>query len=175
MVQSCKTNHSSNIGSIPEAAFLHKIYTKVLRVFLLAIHSHLYSFALRFIFLQTHATSYSFYSSVTVHCKGERKNPDRKPNPLPVWFKTSIHKPQVWEIPRLCPETLTNVYVHEFGFCACILSFNNLTHVNLLIWCLINQPSRARICRPFKEPRNRFPAWREGTTTLFVVPARQAT
>ncbi len=25
----------------------------------------------------------------------------------------------------------------------------------------------------FKEPRNRFPAWRAGTTTLFDVPARQ--
>jgi hypothetical protein len=31
--------------------------------------------------------------------------------------------------------------------------------------------SRARICNPFKEPRNRFPAWQAGTTTLFVVPA----
>jgi hypothetical protein len=30
------------------------------------------------------------------------------------------------------------------------------------------------ICRPFKEPRNRFPAWRVGTTTLFVVQACQA-
>ncbi len=28
----------------------------------------------------------------------------------------------------------------------------------------------ARICKPFKEPRNRFPAWRVGTTALFVVP-----
>jgi hypothetical protein len=56
--------------------------TKVLRVFLLAIHSHLYSFALQFLFLQTHTTSYSFYSSVTVHCKGERRKPDRKPYPL---------------------------------------------------------------------------------------------
>jgi hypothetical protein len=28
---------------------------------------------LRFLFLQTHATSHSFYSSVTVHCKGERR------------------------------------------------------------------------------------------------------
>ncbi len=37
------------------------------------------------------------------------------------------------------------------------------------------QNSRARICRPFKEPRNRFPAWRGGTTIIFVVPARQAT
>jgi hypothetical protein len=34
---------------------------------------------------------------------------------------------------------------------------------------------RACICKPFKEPRKRFPAWRVGTTTLFVVPARQAT
>jgi hypothetical protein len=34
---------------------------------------------------------------------------------------------------------------------------------------------RAHICKPFKEPRNRFPAWRAGTTTLFVVPAHQAT
>ncbi len=33
----------------------------------------------------------------------------------------------------------------------------------------------ARICKPFKMPKNRFPAWRTGTTTLFVVPARQAT
>jgi hypothetical protein len=35
----------------------------------------------------------------------------------------------------------------------------------------------ARICKPFKEPRNRFPAWRDGTTTLFdiPIPARQAT
>ncbi len=35
-----------------EAEFLDEIQTKVLRVFLLAIHSHLYSFALRFLFLQ---------------------------------------------------------------------------------------------------------------------------
>ncbi len=54
---------------------------KVLRVFLLAIHSHLYSFALRFIFLQTHATSYIFYSSVTVHCKGERRKTWQKTKP----------------------------------------------------------------------------------------------
>ncbi len=33
---------------------------------------------------------------------------------------------------------------------------------------------RAGICRFFKETRNRFPAWRAGTTTLFFVPARQA-
>ncbi len=32
-----------------------------------------------------------------------------------------------------------------------------------------------RICRPFMEPKNRFSGWRAGTTTLFFVPARQAT
>jgi hypothetical protein len=32
---------------------------------------------------------------------------------------------------------------------------------------------QSRICRPFKEPRNRFPAWRTGTTTLLAYrPAR---
>ncbi len=32
----------------------------------------------------------------------------------------------------------------------------------------------ARICKPFKEPRNQFPAWRAGTTTLFDVQTRQS-
>ncbi len=35
--------------------------------------------------------------------------------------------------------------------------------------------TRTRIFKPFKEPRNRFPSWRSGTTTLFVGPARQTT
>ncbi len=50
-----------------QAEFLDEIQTKVLKVFLRAIHSHLYSFALRFLFLQTHATSYIFYCSVTAY------------------------------------------------------------------------------------------------------------
>ncbi len=62
-----------NVGCkfAPGAEFLDEIKTNVLTFFFLAIHSHLYSFALRF--LLTHATSYSFYSSVTVHCKWERR------------------------------------------------------------------------------------------------------
>jgi hypothetical protein len=47
--------------------------------FLLAIHSHLYRFALRYLFLKTYATSYVFlethatsYLFSAVHCKGER-------------------------------------------------------------------------------------------------------
>ncbi len=38
-------------------------------------------------FLQTHATSYSFYSSVTVHCKGERRKTWQKTIPPSLWFK----------------------------------------------------------------------------------------
>jgi hypothetical protein len=59
----------------PEAEFLDEIQAKVLRVFLLVIQT-LYSIALRFLFLQTHATSYSF-------CKGERRKTNRKPYRLP--------------------------------------------------------------------------------------------
>jgi hypothetical protein len=64
---------------------LDEIQTKAFRVFLLAIHSHLYSFALRVIFLQTLATSYSFYSSVTVQYTEKEKDgkPGSKIYPLP--------------------------------------------------------------------------------------------
>jgi hypothetical protein len=66
----------------PETEFWDEIQTKVFRVLLLVLHTHLYNFALRFLFLQTHTTSYSFYSvSVsTLQEKGEK--PDRKPHPL---------------------------------------------------------------------------------------------
>jgi len=66
-----------------EAEFLDEIQTKVLRVFLLAIQSHLYSFALRFLFLQTHVTSYSFCSALLYTVKEKGGKPDRKPHPLP--------------------------------------------------------------------------------------------
>jgi hypothetical protein len=62
---------------------LDEIQTKVLRVFLLAIQSHLYSFAFRFIFIQTNATSYSFYSALVYTVKEKGGKPDRKPHPLP--------------------------------------------------------------------------------------------
>ncbi len=70
----------------PEAEILDEIQTKVLRVFLLAIHSHLYSIASRFLFLQTHATSNSFNRFYTVKKGGK---PYRKPYryPLPYDLK----------------------------------------------------------------------------------------
>jgi hypothetical protein len=39
----------------------------------------------------------------------------------------------------------------------------------------IPEPEYVNILRSFKEPRNRFPAWRAGTATLFYVPAHHAT
>jgi hypothetical protein len=67
-----KRSPSQNLESVERPnSWTKSRQNKVLRVFLLAIHSHHYSFALRFIFLQTPATSYSLYSSATVHCKVE--------------------------------------------------------------------------------------------------------
>jgi hypothetical protein len=115
-----------------EAAFLDEIQTKVLRVFLLAIHSHLYRYALRFLFLQTHATSYSFYSSVIVHCKVDRRKTWQKTIPSSLWFKKSIQKPQIWENSRLCPETSTKkLYVHELSFRTVRVCMNMCIHVHL--------------------------------------------
>jgi hypothetical protein len=58
-----------------------EIQTKVLRVFLLGIQSHLYSYSLRLLFLQTHATSYSFYSALVYTVTEKGGKPDRKPLP----------------------------------------------------------------------------------------------
>ncbi len=80
----------------PEAEFSDEIQTKVLiRVssLLPVIHCHLYIFALRILFLQTHATSYSFYSSVTVHCKGDRRK---------TWLKTWKPYPLPCDLRNLC-------------------------------------------------------------------------
>ncbi len=47
----------------------------------------------------------------------ERKKTWWKTIPLSLWCRKSIQNPQVWELSRLCPETSTKLYVHEFGFC----------------------------------------------------------
>ncbi len=53
--------------------------------------------------------------------------------------------------------------------------FPPATFVHLFLSGSQSPATRARICKPFKEPRNRFPAWRAGMTTLFVAPGRHAT
>jgi len=71
-----------------EAEFLDEIQTKVIRVFLLAIHSHVHhSFA--YLFLQTHATSYSFYSALLFTLKEKGGKPDRKLHHLPYGLRNS--------------------------------------------------------------------------------------
>jgi hypothetical protein len=90
----------------PETEFLVEIQTKVLII--LVIHSHLYSFASRFLLLQTHATSYSF-------CKG--RNLIEKTIPSSYGFRNPYRNlKSERKLSRLCPETLMVLYFHEFGF-----------------------------------------------------------
>jgi hypothetical protein len=65
-----------------EAEFLVEIQTKIIRVFLLAIHSHLYSFASRFNFFKL-MQPLTVSASVIVHCEGQKRKPDRKTYHLP--------------------------------------------------------------------------------------------
>ncbi len=85
VVLSVYSNSEKVLYFLSWAEFLDEIQTKNLRVFLLAIHSHLYSFALRFIFLRTHATSYSFY------CTLQRRKEENV-------IENHTHVPMVWEI-----------------------------------------------------------------------------
>ncbi len=103
--------YCSSLWPRPEANFFDKIQTKVLRVFLLAIPSHLYSLAWDFYFFKltqplTVSTVQLLY---TVKEKGGK--PNQKPYPFPMAWK-SIQK-----LSSLWLETSTKLYVHEFGIC----------------------------------------------------------
>ncbi len=73
------------------------------------LHSHLYNFALRFIFFQTHATSYSSYSSVTAHCKVERRKTWWKTIPPFLWFKKSITETPSLRTLKIMPRNLNDI------------------------------------------------------------------
>ncbi len=67
-----------------EVEFLDKIQTKVLRVVLLAIHSQLYRFALRFLFFKlTQPLTISTVQLLYI-VKEKGGNPDRKTYPFPM-------------------------------------------------------------------------------------------
>ncbi len=70
-------------GLHTEAEFLDEIQTRVLIVFILATHSPLYGFALRFYFFKL--TQPLTYSTVQLQYAVEEKGrkPDRNPYPLP--------------------------------------------------------------------------------------------
>jgi hypothetical protein len=65
----------------PEAEFLDEIQTKILRVFLLVIHSHFRSFACDYFFKLTQPNTVSTVH--TAHCEEKGGKPYRKPYPLP--------------------------------------------------------------------------------------------
>ncbi len=69
-----------------EAEFLEDFQTKVLSVFLRAIHSQCYCFALRFLFLQIHATSYTVSRVQLVYTVKEKGG---KQYPLPCCLRNS--------------------------------------------------------------------------------------
>jgi hypothetical protein len=87
---------------------LDEIQTKILRFFLLAIQSHLYSFALKFLFLQAHATFFMFYSVLLYTVKEKGGKPDRKPHPLPYDLRNPY---------RNLKSEMSKKYGHEFGLC----------------------------------------------------------
>ncbi len=97
-----------------EAEFLDETQTKVLGVFLLAIHSHIYSF----LFLQTHATSYSFYSSVTIlYTVNETGGkPEKKTIPLPYGLRNLYRNLKSENFQDCAQKPQRKLYVHEFGF-----------------------------------------------------------
>ncbi len=84
----------------PEAEFLDEIQTKVLRVFLLVIHSHLYSFSWYFHFFKP-------TQPLTVFLKEKGGRPDRKPYPLPYGLRNPYRNLKI--MPRI-PSTW--LYVH---------------------------------------------------------------
>jgi hypothetical protein len=72
--------------------------------------------ALRLLFLQTHATSYSFFSALLYTVKEKGGKSDRKPHPLPYGLRNPFTNLKSGELSRLCPETSKKLYAHEFGF-----------------------------------------------------------
>ncbi len=49
------------------------------------------------------------FLQLQLHCEGERWKTWWKTIPPSLWFKKSIQKPQVWELSRLCSETLNEI------------------------------------------------------------------
>ncbi len=58
-----------------------------------------------------------------------------------------------------------NIFLHiiNYGFWHFLLNLATTWRDGYCCYC-----TNLRICKPFKEPRNRFLAWRAGTTTLFT-------
>jgi hypothetical protein len=73
-----------------------------LKSFILAFHSHLYSFALRFLFLTQP------FTVSTVHCKEERRKTCRKPYPLPYGVRNPYRNLKL-RTPKIMPRNLNEI------------------------------------------------------------------
>jgi hypothetical protein len=95
---------------------LDEIQTKALGVFLLAIHSHLYSFAMRFLFFKlTQALTVSRGLLLyTVKEKGGK--PDRKPYPLLFGLRNPYKNLKSENPQHYAKKPQRSCYVHEFSF-----------------------------------------------------------
>ncbi len=107
-----------------EAEFLDNIQTKKRLKNFLPCYSQspqqLCSFALRFLFFQTHATSNSFFSVLLYTVKQKGGNRIENPHPLPYHLRNPYRNLKSEN--SLCPETLMKLYVHELGFCNVLFS-----------------------------------------------------
>jgi hypothetical protein len=92
----------------PETKFLDEIHTKF---FILAIQSHLYRFALRFLFLKTHTTSYSFYCALLYTVKEKGGKTDIKTHHLPYGLRIHIESSSL-RAPEIMPRNLKEI-VHS--------------------------------------------------------------
>ncbi len=96
----CVHSTDSNISTVPCSAcrgeFLDEIQNKkVLGVFLVAIHSHLYTdLSCDFFFFKLTQPLTVSTVQLLYTVKEKEEKPDRKPYPY-LWFKKSIQKPQV--------------------------------------------------------------------------------
>ncbi len=111
-------------------------------------------------------------STVQLLCTVKEKGGKSEKNPYSLsslWFKKSIQKPQVWELLRLCTETSTKLYVHEFGFSTHKLRLIDRTESTWggglrVRWpCqLVNSPSPSHFPPPWFPSPNSLPGFRKG-------------
>ncbi len=80
---------------------MDEIETKVLRVSLLAVHSHLYSFALKFYFFKI--------TQPLVKFKEKGGKPDRKPYPLSYGLRNLIKTTSSLRLLKIIPRNLNEI------------------------------------------------------------------
>ncbi len=99
-------------SQMDRARILERNPGKSLKEFSSLLFSSFYNFALRFLFLQTHAASYVKLLHI-VKKKGGK--PDRKPYPLPYGLRNPYRNLKA-ETFKIISRNLNKTVLHEFGF-----------------------------------------------------------